>query len=81
MQHLDTDNDKEISSEEALAKSNLFLKSQVGFYKNILRSGLDFTNILRAAFMHTDSKSAKDIDNLTVFFTFEICVPKLLVTH
>jgi hypothetical protein len=33
-----------------------------------LSPGVNFTNILRAAFTQEDSKSAKDIDVLTVFF-------------
>jgi len=37
-------------------------------------SGVNFTNILCAAFMRTDPKSAKNTDSLTVFFcTFGIC--------
>ena len=35
MQHLDTDDDKEISLEEAFAKPDLFLKSQVTFFGQI----------------------------------------------
>ncbi len=33
------------------------------------RTGVNFINILRAAFMHADPESVKKIDNLTVFFT------------
>jgi hypothetical protein len=32
MQHLDLNNDKEISASEANSKPNIFLKSQVTFY-------------------------------------------------
>ena len=32
------------------------------------RPGVNFTNILQTAFMHTDPKSAKKLLNLTVFF-------------
>ena len=35
MQHLDKDDDKEISLEEAFAKPDLFLKSQVTFFGQI----------------------------------------------
>jgi hypothetical protein len=34
-----------------------------------MRVGVNFTNVLRKAFMHVDPKSIKKIDNLTVFFT------------
>jgi len=35
----------------------------------LLRSGVNFINIQRTAFMLVDPKSVKNIDNLTVFFT------------
>ena len=34
-----------------------------------LKIGVNFTNILQAAFMLVDSESVKKIDNLTVIFT------------
>jgi len=34
-----------------------------------VKPGVNFINVLRTAFMLVDSKSAKKIDNLTVFFT------------
>jgi len=33
-----------------------------------LTTGVDFINVLRAAFAHTDPKSPKKTDNLNVFF-------------
>ena len=33
-----------------------------------LKLGVNFTNVLRAAFMHADPKSAIKLLNLTVFF-------------
>ncbi len=42
--------------------------------------GVDFTNILRAAFPRVDPKSAKKTYNLTVFLCFwDLCAQKLLV--
>ncbi len=41
-----------------------------------LRQMVDFTNILQAAFALTDSKSAKDSGNLTIFCAFGICTHK-----
>jgi len=47
-----------------------------------LTPGVDFINVLWAAFMHADPKSAKKTDNLTLFLLFqELCVKKLLKEH
>jgi len=45
-------------------------------------SGVNFTNILCSAFTCTDLKSAKKIDNLTLFLRFwDLCMKKLLVEN
>ncbi len=44
-----------------------------------LTPGVDFTNILCAAFRHTDPKSAKKTDSLTVFFALLGSALKMLV--
>ena len=54
------------------------------YYPVYLWSGLNFINVLREAFTHTDPKSVKDTDDLTVFFTLSWSVsikaaPKTLV--
>jgi len=36
-------------------------------WDNLKRSGVNFINVLRAAFMHADPKSAKDTDDLSIF--------------
>jgi hypothetical protein len=39
-------------------------------------SGVDFTNLLPAAFTRTDPKSTKSTDGFTIFCGFEICACK-----
>jgi len=41
---------------------------QMALYFVILESGINFINILQAAFASTDPESIKKTDNLTVFF-------------
>ncbi len=52
------------------------------FTEESMRTGVDFTNILHAAFTCADPKSIKNTDDLTVFFgAFGICPRKSCLSN
>ena len=59
MQHLDTDNDKQISKEEAMSKPHLFLKSQVTFFGQIYH----LKNLRSEVFHHQSSLANEKVQN------------------
>ncbi len=65
-------------SRYVLALNKLSYEKRASIMLMKLTAGVNFTNVSKAAFAHTDPKSTKKTDNFTVFFCiWNLCVQKL----